>query len=212
VARTARDHEILKTLAVRVRFLALGQIAKAWWGDASQPEVHARRRMNTLRDTNQVLETSVAASPLLELTAPLVTWKPGQPAPDHAAVARRLAARWPEVPARPTAVFSASEPTNSLYGGPRTVRPIHIAQVDHDLHVGEVYLLFLRMHPEIAPCWVGEDVRPKSGYRLKDPDAVLEFDGGKLIHAVEFGGKYNAARVRDFHNDCAKRQRSYELW
>ena len=210
--RTSRDHDILKTLAVKVRILSLSQTAEAWWSAGSQPQVHARRRLSALRDTHQVHETTVAASPLLELTAPLVVWKPGKPAPDLAAVARKLLDRWPAVPAKPTRVFSATEATNNLFGGPRSVRPIHVAHVDHDLHVGQVYLYFLRVHPDLAARWVGEDVRPKSGYRLKDPDAVLEIDGGRRIHAVEFGGRYDVTRVRDFHEDCAKRHRSYELW
>lgn len=212
MVRTPRDHDILKTLAVKVRILSLTQIAEAWWRDASQSPVHARRRLSILRDTHQVHETTVPASPLLKLTIPLVVWKPGQPTPDLATVARKLVDRWPAVPARPIRIFSATEATNNLYGGPRSVRPINVAHVDHDLHVGQVYLYFLRKHPALAACWQGEDVRPKSGYRLKDPDAVLELDGGRRIHAVEFGGRYDVERVRDFHEDCAKRHRSYELW
>ena len=210
--RTPRDHEILKTFAVKVRILSLSQISKAWWGAAAQPEVHARRRLNELRDTNQLHETTVPASPLHDLEAPLVVWKIGQPSPDCAAIARTLLNRWPPEPTRPTSVFSATEATNNIYGGPLSVRPIHSAHVDHDLHVGEVYLRYLREHPALAERWQGEDVRPKSGYQLKDPDAVLEFDGGARIHAVEFGGRYDRERVRDFHQDCAKRQRSYEIW
>jgi len=210
--RTPRDHAILKTLAVKVRFLSLSQIARAWWGQASIPEIHARRRLTELRETRIVRETNVPASPMLPLKAPIAVWKLGCAAPDFAAVAQTLTNRWPPLPTSPTSIFSATEATNNLYGGPLSVRPIHLAHVDHDLHVGEVYLRYLRDHPALAERWVGEDVRPKSGYRLKDPDAVLEFDEGARIHVVEFGGRYDMERVRDFHNDCAKRQRSYEIW
>jgi hypothetical protein len=212
VQRTTRDHEILKALAVKVRMLSLAQIAEAWWATASRPEVHARRRLSELRDAGLVQETAVPASPLLELSAPVVVWRVGQPTPDHAAVAAILLHRWPAAPTRPTSVFTSTEAANNLYGGPLSVRPIHPAHVDHDLHVAEVYLRYRRTHPELTERWVGEDVRPKSGYRLKDPDAVLEFDGGALIHVVEFGGRYDSERVRDFHDDCAKRHRSYEIW
>lgn len=210
--RTQRDHAILKTLAVKVRILSLSQIAKTWWGEAARPEMHARRRLSKLCEANVLRETTVPSSPGLELNAPVVVWKLGQPPPDHVSVARTLLNRWPPVPTSPTSVFSATEATNNLYGGPLSVRPIHLAHVDHDLHVGEVYLYYLRKHPVLAERWLGEDVRPKSGYRLKDPDAVLEFEGGTRIHAVEFGGRYDAERVRDFHEDCAKRNRSYEIW
>lgn len=210
--QSPRDQEILKALAVKVRILSLPQIAIAWWGDTDQPQVFARRRLNELRDANLVRESTVPASPPLDLSAPVVVWKPGQLAPDHSAVARVLLNRWPPVPTRPTTVFAATEPTNNLYGGPLSVRPIHLAHVDHDLHVGEVYLRFLREHPALAQRWQGEDVRPKSGYRLKDPDAMLAFEGSARVHVVEFGGRYDVERVRDFHNDCAKRDRSYEIW
>lgn len=210
--RTARDHEILKTLAVRVRILSLSQIARTWWNTAAQPEVHARRHLNMLRDTNQLFETAVAVSPMLDLRAPVVVWKPGQPQPDLDAAARTLLERWPPVPTRPTSVFAATEATNNLYGGPPSVRTTHPSHVDHDIHVGEVFLRYLREHPALAERWQGEDVRPKSGYRLKDPDAVLEFDGGAYIHVIEFGGRYDKERVRAFHQDCAKRDRSYEIW
>ncbi len=210
--RTQRDHQILKTLAIKVRLLSLTQIATAWWADTAVPEVHARRRLNELRDAKVLRETTVPVSPMLEMKAPVIVWKLAQAAPDHAAIARILLNRWPSVATQPKSIFSASEATNNLYGGPLSVRPIHLAHVDHDLHVGEVYLHFVRNHPALAERWRGEDVRPKSGYRLKDPDAVLEFEDGARIHVVEFGGRYDAERVRDFHNDCAKRNRSYEIW
>lgn len=210
--RSARDNEILTTLAVKVRFLSLSQIARGWWTKTAEPEIHARRRLSEFREARLLSETVVPASPMLDLQAPVVVWKLGQPAPDFAAVAHTLLNRWPPTPTVRTSVYAATERTNNMYGGPSSVRPIHLMQLDHDLHVGEVYLRYLRDHSALAERWVGEDIRPKSGYRLKDPDAVLEFDGGARIHVVEFGGRYDTDRVRDFHNDCAQRERSYEIW
>ena len=35
-------------------------------------------------------------------------------------------------------------------------------------------------------------------------------DGAEL--AIEFGGRYDVERIREFHRDCVARRRPYELW
>ena len=46
----------------------------------------------------------------------------------------------------------------------------------------------------------------------KRPDALLVGPGGQPRLVVEFGGRYDAARVRDFHQDIARRDLPYQLW
>jgi hypothetical protein len=109
-------------------------------------------------------------------------------------------------------IYRATQTTNNQYGGSTRPKPVHPDQVTHDLHVGLVYLHFFRADPEAAAAWVGEDLRPKAGYHLADPDALLEYEDGRPEMAVEFGGRYDARRVRDLHEDCQSRGRAYQLW
>ena len=200
---------ILKALAVRVRLLSMEQVA-TWWNGAS-PSAAARRRMNQLRDAGYVQASHVVAEPSLELRAPLVAWAPGQPDPDCLAVSHTLCTRWPDCPSSSTTVYRATQMTNNRLGGPARIKPLSDDQITHDLHVSSVFLHFLRTTPELADCWLGEDVLGLAGYRLKDPDAIVRHpDGSELV--IEFGGRYGVERVRDFHDDCVKRGRAYQLW
>lgn len=79
--------------------------------------------------------------------------------------------------------------------------------------MAELYLRFRETRPDELAGWLGEDIRPKSGYRLKDPDVLIEHGPGRRPLVVEFGGRsYEAAHLRTFHEDCAARGRDYELW
>jgi len=209
--RTVRDQQIQRALALKVRYFSLRQIAECWWPDAKQPEVLAQRGLRQLVLDGLIERLTPMTGPMLDLAAPLLSWHQGQLDPDFGAVSWRLQSRWPQVPLTPTTIYRNSARTNSMYGGPDDPKAVKIDQVTHDLHVSAVYLHFLRHRPDEAEFWVGEDLRPKSGFRLKDPDAILERPDGSL-HVVEFGGKYDTDRFRAFHVDCAKRGRSYELW
>ena len=167
--------------------------------------------MNQLRDAGYVQVSHVLAEPALDLLAPIVTWAPGQPDPDCLTVSHTLCSRWPDCPGRSTTVYRATQMTNNRLGGPARIKPLSDDEVTHDLHVSAVFLRFLRADPELAGQWLGEDVLGKAGFRLKDPDAVVRHpDGSELV--IEFGGRYGADRIRDFHDDCVKRGRAYQLW
>jgi hypothetical protein len=113
----------------------------------------------------------------------------------------------------PLTVYTATRATLNEFGGPSQLKRVDLQNGTHDLHVAAVYVLFHRRRPADAAVWVGEDVRPKSGYHMKDPDAVLEYGNGRRPLVVEFGGRsYKADHLRDFHHDCASRERDYELW
>lgn len=210
--RTQRDHELLETLGRKVRMLALEQIASTWWPDSRGSVTQARRRMLQLCEAGSLDRYDVLAHGFLELTKPVITWNMGDPPPDFGAVAWQLNHRWPPVAPRRTVLFMATERTCNLYGGPLTPRRPKPGQVTHDLHVGALYLRLLQADPVSAEAWVGEDTRPKSGFGLKDPDAILEYRDGRPSLVVEFGGRYDRGRVEDFHRDCKKRNRAYELW
>ncbi|MBU0716954.1 MAG: hypothetical protein KJ749_01790 [Planctomycetes bacterium] len=209
--RTSRDEQILETLVLRVRLLSLEQIAGAWWSDADSPAVFTRRRLSRLSEEGLLERSSLLAEPFLDLQAPLVAWEPGAPPPDYDAVAYSLQSRWTEPPTS-TTVYVATTKARNQYGGAGRGGLRYRLQATHDLHVSAVYLRLLKADPESAAAWVGEDLRPKAGFRLKDPDAVIEYDDGRPPLVIEFGGKYDARRIRDFHEHCEKFTLRYELW
>ena len=153
----------------------------------------------------------VLVEPLLALAAPVFRWQPGAPAPDCDAIGYALQSRWTKPPRR-TTVYVATRKSVSQYGGKGPGGLRMRLQATHDLHVGAVYLRYLRDDPAAAAAWVGEDVRGKAGHRLKDPDAILLGPDGRTRRVVEFGGRYDARRVRDFHEHCSRFGLSYELW
>lgn len=210
--RTERDHQILEALARKVRIMSLPQIAGAWWATLESPEQHARARLLDLYNAGFVGCLDLLSVPLIELSEPVATWSPGEPAPNPGAVSWRLVSRWPKLDPVRVTIFHATEATHNQYGGARTPRLPKADQVAHDLHVAQLYLAFLRERTEEAARWIGEDARRLSGFWLKDPDAVIDLGDARPPHVVEFGGRYDAERVEAFHRDCAKRDRSYELW
>ncbi len=212
LVRTPRDDQILQALASKVRILTVSQITHYWWGDTETGLHNARARLLDLHDAGFVDRLQLLSPPLIELVRPVVTWAPGQPAPDPGAISWRLVSRWPLVDPVRVTVYLATATTHNQYGGARTARRPKADQVGHDLHVAQLYLKFLRERPEDAARWIGEDARRLSGFWLKDPDAILNRGEGKEPHVVEFGGRYDTERVEAFHKDCAKRNRSYELW
>ena len=86
-------------------------------------------------------------------------------------------------------------------------------QATHDLGVSEVYLRLLETDADSAALWQGEDLISPLRRRQKLPDAVLAPSPAARPRLVlEFGGAYNADRVRGFHDDCAARRLPYEIW
>lgn len=210
--RTDRDNQIVAALAAKARLFSLGQIASTWWTDSRSPVPSARKRLTLLCDAGLLKRLTVYARPLLDLTGPLLIWRPGNPAPNFDALAWRLERRTPTVAPRQLTAYRTTPTANNQFGGPPRFKPLIHDQVWHDLHVSAVFLRFLKTDPEAAAAWVGEDVRGKEGHLLKDPDAVLEFRDGRPPVVIEFAGRYDARRLAEFHHDCVKRERSYQLW
>lgn len=209
--RTTRDEEIIETLVLKVRVLSLEQIAGTWWGGTDSPTVFAKRRLAELAQENLIESSRLLAEPELELDRPLVSWEHGAPAPDFDAVAYALQNRWTEPP-QSTTVYVATTKSRNQYGGVGRGGVKYRLQATHDLHLAAVYLKLLAADRESAAAWVGEDLRPKAGFELKDPDAVIEYEDGRPPLVIEFGGKYDARRLRDFHEHCEKLSLRYELW
>jgi hypothetical protein len=206
---TDRDVEILETLTLKVRLLTLPQIRRTWWPAATTPE-KAVARLKELTFAGLLEPFEVLALPLLDLRAPLFRWRPGASDPDCAALASALKARWPAPPPRLTVVYVASRFAGNWLGG--TGGRLHRGQETHDLHVAAVYLYFLKHKPPMAAAWVSEDRKGKAGFRIKDPDAFLEYPDGRPSEAVEFAAAYDQKRLGEFHAHCARNDLRYQLW
>lgn len=205
-----RDEQILQTLTLRVRLLTARQIAATWWGVSSSSFLLARRRLIALQRGGLLQRHQILARPLLALEAPIFTWQPNQPDPDPAPIAYRLQSRWTRAPEL-VGIVHASAVAAKQFGGAGG-RLAHPEQATHDLHVAALYLRALRDDPARAAGWWVEDLRGKAGYRLKDPDVVLFDDDAQPMLIIEFGGEYDAKRVREFHDHCRTAACAYELW
>lgn len=208
----SRDDEILRTLSLKVRLLSLAQVAEAWWEPTPSGQSTARKRLAQLDEAGLVRRLRVPVRPLPPLDAPALAWQAGDPPPDLGAVAWKLQSRWKEGPLA-TTVFVATQRGANQYGGRLRGRLRREFQATHDLGVAAVYLRMRAAKPEAAEAWIGEDILSPHRRGEKVPDAVLAAGPEKRPRlVVEFGGAYDAARVRRFHEDCAERKLPYELW
>lgn len=205
---TERDREILLALTHKVRVLSLGQIARTWWHGTSGDQ--ARRRLAGIVAGGFLERLTVNAHPELALNEPLFEWQPGGEPPNVYALEYRLRSRFREH-ARPTLLYYATRRAAASFGGAGG-RLKHPLQTDHDLHVSTVYLRLREIDPETAAAWVSEDLFAKERRRQKLPDAILRDDDGGIRRVIEFAGRYDAARLKAFHADCASRGTPYELW
>jgi hypothetical protein len=206
---TRRELDIIQSLTWRVRLLSLDQIARIWWPDVASRRI-VRRRLRRLATAGLVDVTVINAHPLLNPEHPLVRWNPGDDDPDFQQVAIQTQSRW-KASAVPQEVCSATKRAANLFGSTAGRLPPMIHR-DHDLLLGHAYVHYRTSRPTEAACWVGEDVRPKAGYRIKDPDAFLVDKYGNVTRVVESAGRYGASQVESFHEFCAQRALAYELW
>src|SRR5690606_23041832 len=102
----------------------------------------------------QVQQRTIMA---VELSAaePLFTWQPGnRDAPEFNRLAWRNRKRWLQRLLR-TECLIATPAAQELYGG--HTRPPRDRELNHDLHVAEVYLQLRKRAPERAKAWRLED-------------------------------------------------------
>lgn len=207
VELTARDRDILETLAQRVRVFTLAQLGRTWWADSAEPQTNARRRMKALAAAGLVDLVPLTAHPEVELLEPLATWQLGLPVPDFESLSRVLSKRFGEPERTVDCVFATTEAA-AVVGG-SAGRAMRDSEATHDIHLSAVYLRMRAELPTRARSWQGEWGLPK-GHGVKVPDAMVR--DGKFDTAIEFGGSYSAEKLAEFHAFCAKRRLGYELW
>jgi hypothetical protein len=206
---TARDREIVQALVQKVRLFSQRQIVDHWWNGEL---ANSRRRLNRLADRKLLHRMVVMARPAPAFESPLITWRPGEIAPDFGKIAYRCSARWRSRPARQCVVWLATELASQVYGGKARGELKHPAQATHDLGVAAVWLRLNQVSPQWAVAWRGEDLMAHTRLGQKLPDAFIVDDREEVIWVIEFGGGYDAERVAAFHQDCVSRNLPYQLW
>jgi hypothetical protein len=205
---TPRDLDIAVTLARRVRLMTLDDLVRVWWAESYSFQT-AWHRLRELAAGGwvQLARVNLRAVPA---TRPLVAWTPGRPEPDPERVSHAARSRWAG-PAAPTAVAFAGRRAANVYGSTAGRLPA-LNHRDHDAHLGAVYAAYRERRPHEAAHWVGEDARPKAGFRVKDSDAFLKDAAGRTYRVVECAGGYSPDQVEAFHAHCADLELPYELW
>jgi len=206
---TGRDRAIVQALVQKVRLFSQRQIVDHWWNGEL---ANCRRRLKRLADRNLLRRISVMARPAPAFESPLVTWRPGEVAPDFGKIAYRCQARWRFRPARQCVVWLATELASQAYGGTARGELKHPTQATHDLGVSAVWLRLNQVAPQWAVAWRGEDLMAHTRRGQKLPDAFIVDDEDVVLWVIEFGGGYDTERVQEFHLDCVSRNLPYQLW
>lgn len=208
---TSWELDVVETLARRVRMMSITQIARIWWPQLPSHKT-IRVKLARLRRADLIRRTMVNVASPGNVKRPLFAWRPGfdLAAPDCHRLSQFAKRRWNSA-ARPTEVYWASPQAANLFGSSGGELPTLLHR-DHDLLLGEVYVIYRQRAPELAVRWLGEQALPKAGYRLKDPDAFIVDDQGRLTCAVESAGRYGVQQIESFHQHCVDQQLAYELW
>lgn len=150
-------------------------------------------------------------------TAPLLTWEPGQAAPNFGKYSFTLMSRWKRQACNATRVIFLGKVASKLIGGGHRRGLKSSLQVGHDLALTEVFIHYRSVAPQMAQYWVVEDrlldfgvALPRRGHAV--PDAMLIDEQSQPIRAIELGGLYSPERLQKLHESFSSRRLSYELW
>ena len=127
---TNRDQELLQALVQKVRLFSQRQVADHWW---NAELANARRRSEAARSKELLVRITVQARPLPLLESPLMSWQPGNPAPDFGQIAYRCQRRWRMRPTRPCTAWIATERCSQFFGGVARGQFQHGTQATHDI-------------------------------------------------------------------------------
>ena len=205
---TERDLQIAEALTRRLRILSVDQVARIWWPGAGGQRV-ARRRLRKLAEAGLIERRVVNVGVIPQQTTPLVCWVPGDAEPNVREVANQAKARWGRG-AVPQEVVSATRLAANLFGSSVAgLPPVH--HRDHDLLLGEVYVIYHTTKPAEAACWCGHDGRSVAR-ELPRTDVLLIDAKLNVIRAVESAGRIGPREIVAFHERCFHAALPYELW
>jgi len=200
---------LVELLTKRVRILSDRQTAVEFFWDAANPIRVARTAIGRLERDGLVETHTVMTHPEVILKGPVLDWRKGDPLPNFGHVSRKLQSRWTEPPVR-TKIVWATARAKRMYGALGNPRRPRAKEITHDIHVAQVFFHLLKREPELAEHWIGEDELRAQGREGDIPDAVIALpDGGQIT--VDFGGAYDARKVRAIHQSYAQYGR-YQIW
>ncbi|HQX48439.1 MAG TPA: hypothetical protein PLY87_00080 [Planctomycetaceae bacterium] len=206
---THRELDIVDAHTRRVRMMTLSQIGQVWWPELGSQNA-LRNELKRLCEGGLLKRTIINAHPRLTIQSPVSVWQPSQTEPDIQRVAERVRSRW-RYGGEPTEVYWASTKAANLFGSGAGQLP-NVLHRDHDLLLSEVYVFYRLRRPDVVHRWASEDVFPKAGFRIKNPDAFLFDDSGHPMRVVESAGRYGIRQIESFHQHCVERDLPYELW
>ncbi|MBL8826762.1 MAG: hypothetical protein JNM18_07225 [Planctomycetaceae bacterium] len=209
LALTDRDLDLLATLTLRVRMLALVHCGELGWSDLRNlaPTV---KRLERLAKAGLIESHLINARPLLPTEQPLVAWRPGDGPIDAERISQQTQARW-NAAAHPLTVYVATSRTACLYGG--TVRGLPpMERRDHELRLASVYVHYRRRLPTEAIGWISIPDLPITDERTKGFDACIHDDNGRFVRIVHCAGRYGPEHVERLHQRCQAHDLPYELW
>ena len=151
-----------------------------------------------------------------EAVEPICVWNPGQPPPDFGALAWLLEKRWRNVKTHRVTICWATPRAARLFGGLANFAG-RASQLEHDLGTASVLVRLHQTRPEVTADWVSEDIlrrdfAPACPALKKIPDGAI-VQRNRIIRVAEFGGQYDAPRLRRFHSHFGKKHGiGYDLW
>ena len=206
---TSRDQAIVQALVQKVRLFSQRQIVDHWWNGE---QANSRRRLKRLAGRNLLQRTFVMARPAPLFESPLITWRPGDAAPDFGKIAYRCQSRWHSRPPRQCGVWLATKSASHTFGGMARGQLKRPMQATHDLGVAAVWLRLQQIAPQWAAAWRGEDLFADTRRGQKLPDAFIVDAAEQVIWVIEFAGSYDPEHICEFHQDCVSRNLPYQLW
>ena len=189
-----------------MKYLTADQIARGWFAGCDEPESEAANLLDSLADSDLIIEETIEVYDAPRPARPLMAWRPGEPPPTPGrlnALAETLADRWSEH-LRPVTVFHGSRNAANAFGASIAETRERSSDWSHDLLISEVLLRYRESRESEVKHWLGESFVPKLGLTIrgmKDPDAFLIVDG-RIERVIETGGKYTVEHLRALHRHC----------
>jgi hypothetical protein len=195
ITATWTDHEdfLAETCASRLKLTRLDHL-QAIWALAPCGPIPFDLKEALSRLAWAIDAYTVNLHPPINPLCPVVTFRAEDHIPeDFRPHSELLRTRWKK-PAVPTTVFVASKAATNLFGATSGGLP-PIDHRDHDALLADAFVHHLRSDPDTIHQWVGEQMRSKAGYRIKDPDAFMIKPDGTPYQIIESGGAYSASQI-----------------
>ena len=208
-----RDQLYIHNLSICVRCFSLSQLADSYFNGSVSA---AKKRLVITEKAGLIERYPAIIHPPLSVDRPVVSWKLDHLIPvDLESISHKLRSRWTTKSLR-TSVYIASPKAAVMFG--RDYHPLpRASELNHDLHLSEIFLWYRKNRPQLAQNWVGEDaikqVLPKPSNGQAIPDALILDSHFNPVQGVEAGGQYSPRRIAKlFAHIKQQRYQTFEIW